>query len=65
MMITKVAERMVECDGVMAAAENRVEAGAKQDQWEDEVEFSRGPQMIYMVLAPVGECAVRERAQMG
>jgi hypothetical protein len=55
MMIAKVAERMVECDGVMAALGNRVEAGAKQDQWEDEVEFSRGPRMMCMVSKVVIE----------
>jgi hypothetical protein len=32
-MIAKVAERMVECDGVMSAAGNHVEAGVEWDQW--------------------------------
>ncbi len=32
-MIAEVMERMVECDGVMAAEGNQVEAGAKGEQW--------------------------------
>jgi hypothetical protein len=31
MMTSKVAERMVECNGAMSVAGNQVEAGAKQD----------------------------------
>jgi hypothetical protein len=60
----RLTESISNSDGARSAAGNHVEAGAEWDQCEDEPEDSLGPRRMYTVVAPVGDCAVREQARM-